>query len=61
MLSSVLLLVVKDAIAWNAVISGCLKNDGIVESLELFCRMFRDEISPTKFMYSMLLLKDVVS
>ncbi|KAL2504868.1 Pentatricopeptide repeat-containing protein [Abeliophyllum distichum] len=49
------LMVDKDATAWNAIISGYVKNEGIVEGLELFRRMFRDGISPTQYTYSMLL------
>ncbi|XP_022868958.1 pentatricopeptide repeat-containing protein At3g50420 [Olea europaea var. sylvestris] len=49
------LMVDKDTTAWNAIISGYVKNDGIVEGLELLRRMFRDGICPTQYTYSMLL------
>lgn len=45
----------KDAIAWNSVISGYVKNGKILESLELYRSMLEDEVKPTQFTYSLVL------
>ncbi|KAK0605037.1 hypothetical protein LWI29_022086 [Acer saccharum] len=45
----------KDAVAWNSIILGNLKNDKIREGLYLFNAMVRSGVTPTKFTYSMVL------
>ena len=45
----------KDAIAWNSVISGYVKNGKILESLHLLRTMLEDEIKPNSFTYSLAL------
>ncbi|KAL1556983.1 pentatricopeptide repeat-containing protein isoform X1 [Salvia divinorum] len=45
----------KDAIAWNSVISGYVKNGKILESLDLLQSMLEDEIKPNSFTYSLAL------
>ncbi|KAM7510282.1 hypothetical protein LguiB_009157 [Lonicera macranthoides] len=44
----------KDAMAWNSLIFGYMKNEKIVEGLHLFSRMRNGDI-PTQFTYSMVL------
>ncbi|GMH06430.1 hypothetical protein Nepgr_008270 [Nepenthes gracilis] len=46
---------VKDAMAWNCIISGNLKNKRINEGLYLFSRMLTSGVVPTEFTYSMVL------
>ncbi|XP_010547511.1 PREDICTED: pentatricopeptide repeat-containing protein At3g50420 [Tarenaya hassleriana] len=45
----------RDAVAWNSVIFGSLKNDRIEEGLSLFRSMVISGILPTQFTYSMVL------
>ncbi|KAL0377779.1 UNVERIFIED_CONTAM: Pentatricopeptide repeat-containing protein [Sesamum radiatum] len=45
----------KDAIAWNSIISGCMKNGKVFGSLELFQNMLRNGVKPTQFTYSLVL------
>ncbi|KZV24981.1 pentatricopeptide repeat-containing protein-like [Dorcoceras hygrometricum] len=45
----------KDTTAWNAVISGCVKNGKIMEGLEIFKNMLKDEGTPSQFTYSLVL------
>ncbi|XP_042005048.1 pentatricopeptide repeat-containing protein At3g50420-like [Salvia splendens] len=45
----------KDAIAWNSVISGYVKNGKILGSVELFQSMLEDEVKPNSFTYSLAL------
>ncbi|KAK4840441.1 hypothetical protein QYF36_008850 [Acer negundo] len=45
----------KDAVAWNSIILGNLKNDKIREGLYLFNAMVRSGVTPTQFTYSMVL------
>ncbi|KAL6572899.1 hypothetical protein OROHE_002375 [Orobanche hederae] len=45
----------KDAITWNSIISGYVKNGKILESLELLQNMLTDGINPTQFTYSLVL------
>ncbi|XP_073288887.1 pentatricopeptide repeat-containing protein At3g50420 [Primulina huaijiensis] len=45
----------KDTTAWNAIISGCVKNGKIMEGLELFQNMLKDGVAPTQFTYSLVL------
>ncbi|KAH6833736.1 hypothetical protein C2S53_009745 [Perilla frutescens var. hirtella] len=45
----------KDAIAWNSIVSGYVKNGRILESLQLFQIMLKNEVKPTQFTYSLVL------
>ncbi|KAF5182936.1 Pentatricopeptide repeat-containing protein [Thalictrum thalictroides] len=59
-------MVEKDAVAWNSVIFGSLKNDKISEGVRLFCSMVRSGLMPTQFTYTMILnacsrLRDFIS
>ncbi|KAL5752838.1 hypothetical protein ACOSP7_023028 [Xanthoceras sorbifolium] len=45
----------KDAVAWNSIILGNLKNSKIREGLYLFNDMVRSGVTPTQFTYSMVL------
>ncbi|XP_043711672.1 pentatricopeptide repeat-containing protein At3g50420 [Telopea speciosissima] len=45
----------RDAIAWNSIIFGNLKNQKTMEGLQLFGNMVRDGSIPTHFTYSMVL------
>ncbi|KAK6924108.1 Pentatricopeptide repeat [Dillenia turbinata] len=45
----------KDAVCWNSMIFGYLKNNLIMESLILSVGMLRSGVSPTQFTYSMVL------
>ncbi|KAG8384476.1 hypothetical protein BUALT_Bualt04G0121700 [Buddleja alternifolia] len=45
----------KDAIAWNSIISGYVKNGKLMESPELFHTMLREKVNPTRFTYSLVL------
>ncbi|XP_057951456.1 pentatricopeptide repeat-containing protein At3g50420 [Malania oleifera] len=47
--------VCKDAVSWNSIIYGNMKNDKIRESLHLFGSMVRTGVIPTQFTYSMVL------
>ncbi|XP_021895106.1 pentatricopeptide repeat-containing protein At3g50420-like [Carica papaya] len=44
----------KDAVSWNCMIVGKLKNDKIKEGFHLFCCMVRSGVTPTRFTYSMM-------
>ncbi|KAF9600602.1 hypothetical protein IFM89_011131 [Coptis chinensis] len=48
-------MVVKDAIAWNSVIFGSMKNDRIRQGLTFFSNMVRAGFGPTQFTYTMIL------
>lgn len=45
----------KDAIAWNSIISGYVKNGKILESLQHLQNMLEDEAKPNAFTYSLVL------
>ncbi|GLU19968.1 hypothetical protein SLE2022_361880 [Rubroshorea leprosula] len=45
----------KDAVAWNSIILGNLKNDNIEQGLRIFCEMVSSGVIPTQFTYSMIL------
>lgn len=45
----------KDAVAWNSMIFGSLKNDRISDALHLFSEMLASDISPTQFTYSIVM------
>ncbi|KAF8405111.1 hypothetical protein HHK36_010009 [Tetracentron sinense] len=45
----------KDAIAWNSMILGNMKNYKIMQGLQLYCSMVRTCSIPTQFTYSMVL------
>ncbi|KAJ9564200.1 hypothetical protein OSB04_000166 [Centaurea solstitialis] len=42
----------KDAMAWNSIIVGCMKNDKIVEGVRFFQAMLTGREFPTRFTYS---------
>ncbi|KAI3437404.1 uncharacterized protein J3R85_005385 [Psidium guajava] len=45
----------KDAVAWNSMIFGSLKNNRISDALHLFSEMLASDISPTQFTYSIVM------
>lgn len=45
----------KDAVAWNSMIFGSLKNDRIRDGLRIFREMLASGVSPTQFTYSIVL------
>ncbi|KAK4477499.1 hypothetical protein RD792_016725 [Penstemon davidsonii] len=49
------LIVNKDDVAWNTIISGYVKNGRLIESLQLFQSMLRNGKNPTQFTYSLVL------
>lgn len=45
----------RDAVAWNSMIIGCMKNRRIEQGLRVYCRMMRVGSVPTHFTFSMAL------
>ncbi|CAH2049783.1 unnamed protein product [Thlaspi arvense] len=46
----------KDAVAWNSMILGYMKNENIASGLQLYGSMVRSSTLPTQFTYSMILI-----
>ncbi|XP_077233138.1 pentatricopeptide repeat (PPR) superfamily protein [Tasmannia lanceolata] len=49
------MMVEQDAIAWNTIICGNMKNDKINRSLQLFCSMLKTSLTPTQVTFSIAL------
>lgn len=48
-------MVQRDAVAWNSMIIGCMKNRRIEQGLRVYCKMMRAGSIPTQFTFSMTL------